>query len=81
MHRKKEVVQKENKVKVNLTRKIEKPSLDMHFVHHQSPQKTFGSKSMQFIHHQSPQKTFGSTSNFRRAANTINLKDGHLYHI
>lgn len=64
MHRKKEVVQKENKVKVNLTRKIEKPSLDMHFVHHQSPQKTFGSKS-----------------NFRRAANTINLKDGHLYHI
>ena len=81
MHRKKEVVQKENKVKVNLTRKIEKPSLDMLFVHHQSPQKTFGSKSMQFIHHQSPQKTFGSKSNFRRAANTINLKDGHLYHI
>ena len=39
MHRKKEVVQKENKVKVNLTRKIEKPSLDMHFVHHQSPQR------------------------------------------
>ena len=51
MHRKKEDVQKENRVEVNLTRKIEKPSLDMHFVHHQSPQKTFGSKSMQFIHH------------------------------